>query len=46
MAFNVSGLLRLWTTPLPPTGRVIDLRVIDILTVTDGRINAVWISRG
>jgi predicted ester cyclase len=35
------------TTPLgglPPTGRIIDLRVIDILTITDGRISDVWMA--
>jgi predicted ester cyclase len=27
---------------LPPTGRVLDLRVIDILTITEGRISDIW----
>jgi len=27
---------------LPPTGRPIDLRVIDVLTLTDGRISSIW----
>lgn len=28
--------------PLPPTGEEISLRVIDILTLTDGRISSLW----
>jgi predicted ester cyclase len=28
--------------PLPATGRRIDLRVVDLLTLTDGRISAIW----
>ncbi len=28
--------------PLPPTGRDLDVRVIDILTLTDGRISSLW----
>ena len=28
--------------PLPATGRVLDLRVIDVLTLTDGRISNIW----
>jgi predicted ester cyclase len=28
--------------PLPATGRVLDLRVIDVLTITDGRISDIW----
>jgi predicted ester cyclase len=27
---------------LPPTGQRIDLRIIDILTLTDGRISGIW----
>ncbi|MFC4115286.1 ester cyclase [Nonomuraea zeae] len=27
---------------LQPTGRIVELRVMDILTVTDGRISDVW----
>ncbi|WP_369255009.1 ester cyclase [Geodermatophilus amargosae] len=27
---------------LPPTGRHVELRVVDVLTVTDGRISDVW----
>jgi len=27
---------------LPPTGRRLDIRVIDILTLTDGRISNIW----
>jgi ketosteroid isomerase-like protein len=29
---------------LLPTGRIIDLRVIDILTIADGRISDVWMA--
>ncbi len=29
---------------LPPTGSRIDLRVIDVLTVTDGRVSAIWMA--
>jgi ketosteroid isomerase-like protein len=28
--------------PLPATGRILDLRVIDVLTITDGRISDIW----
>jgi ketosteroid isomerase-like protein len=28
--------------PLPPTGRDLDLRVIDVLTLVDGRIAGIW----
>ncbi|GAB3315591.1 hypothetical protein GCM10027451_31530 [Geodermatophilus aquaeductus] len=28
--------------PLPPTGRHVELRVIDVLTLTDGRISEIW----
>jgi predicted ester cyclase len=28
--------------PVPATGRVLDLRVIDLLTLTDGRISSIW----
>ena len=28
--------------PLPPTGRQLELRVIDVLTLTDGRISDIW----
>jgi hypothetical protein len=28
--------------PLPATGRVLDLRIVDLLTITDGRISAIW----
>jgi predicted ester cyclase len=27
---------------VPPTGQRVDLRVIDILTLTDGRISSIW----
>ncbi|NJP89345.1 ester cyclase [Nonomuraea sp. FMUSA5-5] len=29
---------------LKPTGRFLDLRVIDVMTLTDGRISAVWMT--
>ena len=28
--------------PLPPTGRVVELRIIDVLTLAGGRIREVW----
>jgi predicted ester cyclase len=28
--------------PVPATGRLMDLRVIDVLTITDGRISSIW----
>ncbi len=28
--------------PLPPTGRHVELRVIDVLTLTDGRVSGIW----
>jgi predicted ester cyclase len=28
--------------PLPPTGRHVELRVIDVLTLTGGRISEIW----
>ena len=28
--------------PIPPTGKWIDLRIIDVLTLTDGRISHIW----
>jgi len=27
---------------LPATGAVIDLRIVDVLTITDGRVSAIW----
>jgi hypothetical protein len=36
------GKLATSAGPLPPTGRVVDLRVIDVLTITEGRISAIW----
>ena len=30
--------------PLPATGRVLDLRVIDVLTITDDRISDIWMA--
>jgi predicted ester cyclase len=29
--------------PVPPTGRTVEMRVTDILTLTDGRISDVWV---
>ena len=46
VAFRMTGRqVGPWTTSagvLPPTGREISLRVIDILTLTDGRISSLW----
>ena len=28
--------------PLPPTGQQIELRIIDVLTLSDGRITGIW----
>jgi len=28
--------------PLPPTGRHVELRVFDVMTLTDGRISEIW----
>jgi predicted ester cyclase len=37
-----TGVLATAAGSLPPTGREITLRVIDILTLTDGRISSLW----
>jgi SnoaL-like polyketide cyclase len=46
VAFRLSGrqvgTLATSAGPVPPTGRVVDLRIIDILTLTDGRISDTW----
>jgi predicted ester cyclase len=46
VAFRLAGRqvgeLQTPAGPLPPTGRRIDLRVVDLLTLTDGRISAIW----
>jgi ketosteroid isomerase-like protein len=46
IAFRLSGRqigpLATSVGTLHPTGRVVSLRVIDILTLTDGRISAIW----
>jgi ketosteroid isomerase-like protein len=46
VAFRVRGrqvgTLATSAGPLPPTGRDLDLRVIDVLTLVDGRITAIW----
>jgi predicted ester cyclase len=36
------GALATSAGPLPPTGEVLDLRVIDVLTITEGRISDIW----
>jgi ketosteroid isomerase-like protein len=36
------GTLRTSAGPGPPTGQVVELRVIDVLTITDGRISDIW----
>jgi predicted ester cyclase len=46
VAFRLSGrqvgTLATSAGPLPPTGRVVELRVVDVLTLTDGRISDIW----
>ena len=46
VAFRMSGLqvgpLATSAGVLPPTGREITLRVIDVLTLVDGRISSLW----
>jgi predicted ester cyclase len=46
VAFRLSGRqvgpLATSAGPVPPTGRVVELRVIDVLTITDGRISDIW----
>jgi ketosteroid isomerase-like protein len=37
-----SGTMSTSAGPLPPTGQVVELRVIDVLTLTDGRISDIW----
>jgi ketosteroid isomerase-like protein len=43
VAFRLSGrqvgTLHTSAGPVPPTGQVVELRVIDVLTITDGRIS-------
>ena len=29
---------------VPPTGRTVAIRTIDVLTITDGRISAIWVN--
>jgi predicted ester cyclase len=36
------GALETPAGSVPPTGQRIDLRIIDILTLTDGRISGIW----
>ncbi|HTE71893.1 MAG TPA: ester cyclase [Actinomycetes bacterium] len=40
MTGHQTGVLATAAGPLPPTGREITVRVIDILTLTDGRISS------
>jgi predicted ester cyclase len=46
VAFRLSGrqvgTLSTSAGPVPPTGRPVALRVIDVLTLTDGRISDIW----
>ncbi len=46
VAFRLAGRqvgpLDVPTGRLPPTGQRIDLRIIDVLTLTGGRISAIW----
>ncbi|PWW24107.1 SnoaL-like polyketide cyclase [Geodermatophilus normandii] len=46
LAFRVGGRqvgpLGTAAGPLPPTGRHVELRVVDVLTLTGGRISDVW----
>lgn len=46
VAFRMSGRqvgpLATMLGPLPPTGGHVELRVIDILTLTDGRVSSIW----
>jgi predicted ester cyclase len=46
VAFRLSGrhrgTLATAAGPVPATGRLLDLRVIDVLTLTDGRISSIW----
>jgi ketosteroid isomerase-like protein len=36
------GTLATAAGPVPATGRDLEMRVIDVLTVTDGRISSIW----
>lgn len=46
VAFRMSGLqvgpLATTLGPLPPSGGRLELRVIDILTLTDGKVSKIW----
>jgi ketosteroid isomerase-like protein len=37
-----AGTLSTSAGPVPATGEVVELRVIDVLTLTDGRISDIW----
>ncbi|WP_246080919.1 ester cyclase [Modestobacter altitudinis] len=37
-----TGTLSTSAGPVPATGEVVELRVIDVLTLTDGRISEIW----
>jgi predicted ester cyclase len=42
MSGRQTGVLTTGAGPLAPTGQEITLRIIDILTLTDGRISSLW----
>jgi ketosteroid isomerase-like protein len=38
------GPLNTAAGPVPGTGRILEIRVIDVLTFTDGRISSIWMA--
>jgi len=46
VAFRLSGrhvgTLTTAAGPVPATGRALEVRVIDVLTITEGRISGIW----
>jgi ketosteroid isomerase-like protein len=46
VAFRMSGLhvgpLATTLGPLPPSGGRLEMRVIDVLTLTDGKVSSIW----
>jgi len=38
------GPLNTAAGPVPATGRLLEIRVIDVLTFTDGRISSIWMA--
>ena len=46
VAFRLAGVqvgpLETSAGRLPPTGQRLDLRIVDVLTLTDGRISGIW----